>query len=98
MTLVLKSNSQEVHPLQALLSLLVSQQGREAQRLPVFLGDRHHHEHPLVRLYQQNQQGQQRQGFPVTKRERISVDKSRNVLTNHLRLTHLFISLLGICY
>lgn len=59
------SNSQEVHPLRALLSLQMHQELHEVQRLPVFLGDRRHHGFPLVHLCQLGQQGQQHQGFPV---------------------------------
>lgn len=63
------SNSQVVHPLRVLLSLLVYQEVHVAQRLPVFLGDRRHHVLPLVHLCQQGQQGQQHQGYPVVRRE-----------------------------
>ncbi|KAG7221606.1 hypothetical protein INR49_017137 [Caranx melampygus] len=58
--------------LKALPSLRVHQQVHEVQRLPAFLGGQHHHEHPLVRLYRQDQQDQQHQDYPVVGRQRIN--------------------------
>ena len=75
------SNSQVVHPLRPLPSLLVCQQVHAGQGLPVFLGSRCHHEPPLVRLCQKNQRDQQSQGYPVIGRQRISVSKSRKTQT-----------------
>lgn len=53
-----KSDSQVVHLVQPLPFLLVGQEVHEAQHLPVFLGVPDHHGHPLVHLYQQDQQDQ----------------------------------------
>lgn len=68
-------DSQVVHPLQALPSLLVHQKDHEGQHLPVFLRVQHHHVHPLVHLYQQDRQGQKHQGYPMMERQRILAGK-----------------------
>lgn len=67
-----KINSQASLPLQALLSLPVGLVVREAQHLQVFLKGRHHHEHPLVHLYQRGQEDQQGQGYPLMKRQNFT--------------------------
>lgn len=77
------SNSQDLHPFQALLSLLEVQLVHESQRLLAVLEDRRHREHLSDRPYQRDQQDRHCQGYPVMDGRRISEGK---VIQNILKL------------